>query len=256
MNRSQIVDSTFSAFDEGLRRKNRGRPRLLVYTDSRGLNFASRLGKRHYGSHVSKLQFEYDVTYAACPEKHTTIVDFLNFAETASAEQFDATLMHCGIVDFSPRPLSNIEKVRTGKLGVPHFDALFTANAAYHAAPFETEYYGERTTTLYSPAYLEAELLPRLLRIPRLVWITSNPFVQGWEGNYARGRPANIGEVVSEFDAIMAEHLSHVVDLRNWTSGQIQRWTLDNIHFTRAGFTHVFDLARTEIRSAIREAAP
>jgi hypothetical protein len=49
---------------------------------------------------------------------------------------------------------------------------------------------GKPTTNLYSPDYLRSSIIPRLLDIEP-VWIDSNHFIPGWEGNYSRGRLAN-----------------------------------------------------------------
>lgn len=240
MNRAGITQLAYSTLDRGLQVKNRHRPRILVYTDSRGLNFTSPLGKRHYGSHVWLLQRKYHVTYAACPEKHTTILDFLRFTKHHQLDQFAAVVLHCGVVDFSPRPLSNVNFIRKYKSEIPEWERLFSANSDYHAQTLGVEYEGEPTTTLYSQEYLGSEVIPRLSQIERLVWISSNRFVAGWEGNYVRGRPANIESVVGAFDALMCSTLPNVVDLHLWSDDEVKRWTMDNVHFTRAGFGEVF----------------
>ena len=90
--------------------------------------------------------------------------------------------------------------MRAAKRGLPRFEALFAANARYYAAPWHTLYMGEPTISLYSPEYLNDEIIPALVTIPNLIWISSNHFVPGWEGNYTRGRPTNIEQVVQGLD--------------------------------------------------------
>jgi hypothetical protein len=211
----------------------------MIYADSRGLNLTDARGKSPFGTYVARLERHYHVTSALCPESHTTILDFLSFAEGQNLDHYAAVVMHCGIVDFSPRPVSNIDKVRAGKHGLPQFDELFSRNAGYHADPTRVDYHGEPTINLYSSDYLRSSILPRLLDIPNLVWIDSNHFVPGWEGNYSRGRPANIQEFVSRFEDIMVDQLPHVVDLKGWSPEEVKQRTIDNIHFTLQGFAVV-----------------
>jgi hypothetical protein len=247
----EIKRAAFAAADGLYRARNRRKPKLLVYTDSRGENLVSRLGKTGYGTYVNRLRSKYRLTYALCPESYTTIPDFLNFINRLEGERFDAIIMHCGIVDFSPRPLSGIAKFEKSKIGTPRFSQLFAKNKDYYSEPFDCEYYGERTVNIYSPEFLEDEILPELTALPRLVWINANHFVPGWNGNYTRGRPTNIDEVVSEFDAIMEKHLPRIVDLKTWTPDQVQRFTIDNLHFTQHGFDHVFDLVDQAIGAIV-----
>jgi hypothetical protein len=254
--RRELKRAAFAATDGLYRARNRGRPRLLVYTDSRGENLVSRLGKTGYGTYVNRLRAKYRLTYALCPESYTTILDFLNFIDRLGAERYDAVVMHCGIVDFSPRPLSGIAKLERSKVDTPRFRELFAQNKAYYDQPFDCEYYGEPTINIYSPDYLEKKILPELTALPHLIWINANHFVPGWNGNYTRGRPANIDEVVSSLDAIVERHLSRVIDLKAWTPDQVQRLTIDNIHFTKAGFEHLFDLIDRRIEETIEQGQP
>jgi hypothetical protein len=229
----------FRGYDALLRAKNRGRPRVLVYADSRGVNLLS-VKKTHYiGSYIHALQRRFDVTYWVLPHSHTTIVDFLNVADRVDLTTFDHVVLHCGIVDFSPRPISNIAKVQGGKQGEPRFDELFAEHADYYAHPWDTLYEGEPTINLYSPAYLNEQVLPALVKIPNLIWISSNHFVAGWDGNYTRGRPANIDQTVHRFEATLHEALPRVVDLSSWSDRQVREMTIDNLHLTRRGFQTV-----------------
>ena len=249
----ELKRAAFAATDGLYRARNRGKPKLLVYTDSRGENLVSRLGKTGYGTYVNRLRAKYRLTYALCPESYTTILDFLNFVDRHGPENYDAVVMHCGIVDFSPRPLSSLAKLEQSKAGAPRFHDVFAKNRDYYGQPFDCEYYGERTVNLYSAEFLEAEILPALVRLPHFIWINANPFVPGWNGNYTRGRPANIDEVVSGFDAVMERHLASVVNLKAWTTDQIQKRTIDNVHFSAEGFRYLFDLLDSAIRTTIEQ---
>jgi hypothetical protein len=226
-------------YDAAWRAKNRGRPRLLVYADSRGVNLLAPTKTHYAGSYIHALQRAFDVTYSVLPQSHTTIIDFLNLADRVDLASFDHVVLHCGIVDFSPRPIANISRVQHGKAGEPRFDALFAQNADYYAEPWDTLYEGEPTINLYSPAYLNEHVVPELQKIPNLVWISSNHFVDGWDGNYTRGRPANIDPVVHRFESVLHEALPNVVDLSSWNEGQVRELTIDNLHLSRLGFQTV-----------------
>jgi hypothetical protein len=212
---------------------------VLVYADSRGVNLRTPMKTHYAGSYIHALQRTFDVTYWVLPHSHTTIIDFLNLADRVNLASFDHVLLHCGIVDFSPRPIGSISKLMHGKAGEPRFDSLFAQHAEYYAHPWDTLYEGEPTINLYSTAYLNEQVVPELLQIPNLVWISSNHFVDGWDGNYTRGRPPNIDPVVHHFEAALHRALPKVVDLSGWDEGQVREMTIDNLHLTRLGFQTV-----------------
>lgn len=243
----EIARTALDGYDSVLRVRNRRKPRVLIYADSRGRNITGPRKTHYLGSYIHSLQRSFHVTYSLTPHSHTTVVDFLNFADGVDLGGFDRIILHCGIVDFSPRPMSNLEKVRAAKSGQPRFDALFAANAAYYADPWDTMYMGEPTISLYSPQYLCDEIVPALVAIPNLTWISSNHFVPGWEGNYARGRPANIEQVVQGLDRQMRAAIPDVVDLSDWTPGKVQACTVDNIHLSRHGFREVAAMLRARL---------
>lgn len=234
-----IKEGLLKVSDEIYRAKNRRKARILVYSDSRGLDLGSRLGKTGYGTYVWQLRRNYHVTYALCPEKYTTLLDFVGFMEQHDASSYDAVVCHCGIVDFSPRPLSSLADLRSTKSTSQNFDELFRACEGYYRRPFAQTYYGERTTNLYSEEFLAGHIVPRLLEIPGLIWLNSNRVLPDWDGNYHRGRPSNLDEVVTRFDAVLMAALPVYVDLRDWSADDIMNYTIDNIHFTRPGFSCV-----------------
>jgi hypothetical protein len=242
-----ITRSVFDSYDSVLRVRNHRRPRVLIYADSRGRNITGPHKTHYLGSYIHSLQRSFHVTYELTPHSHTTMVDFLNFADNVDLTSFDQVILHCGIVDFSPRPLSNIERVKAAKRGSRRFDELFAANASYYANPWETLYKGEPTISLYSPEYLSDEVIPALRTIPNLTWISSNHFVAGWEGNYTQGRPANIEQIVQGLDSQMRAAMPNLVDLSHWTPDKIRKRTVDNIHLSREGFREVTRILSTRL---------
>ena len=62
-----------------------------------------------------------------------------------------------------------------------------------------------------------------------------------------RGRPANIGSVVAEFEAAVKAGLPRVVDLWKWSDREVRTFTIDNIHFSRPGFKRLTALIEAEL---------
>ncbi|RRB04227.1 hypothetical protein [Larkinella rosea] len=246
-----IVDSFVNFQDFYYRVKNSNRPKLLIYTDSRGFNVGKKLGKIPHNTYVSMLRKRYHIHYAICPEKYTTIVDFLNFVQKHNSKEYDAVIFHCGVVDFSPRPLSNLENFKDSKKTTIRFTQIFKENQTYYAVPFNCLYKEEKTINIYSINYMVEKLIPDLQKIPNLIWINSNRFVKGWEGNYQKGRPKNIDEVVNQFDSEMSKYLSNIIDLKRWSPEEVMKYTIDNIHFNKTGFKVVYSLLENKIQEVI-----
>jgi hypothetical protein len=225
------------------RARSAAKPSVLVYADSRATNVIGPLGKSVFGTYAAQLMRHYRVYPVILPRPHTTLVDFLNHSDR-DRRAYDAVLVHCGIVDFSPRPVTSIPRIADAKSRDPGFAELFDANAAYHREAQGPEYEGVPTTTLYSPGYLEDVLVPRLRTIPKLVWVTTNDFVPGWQGNYTRGRPVDIGARIAEFEARLRPALTHVVDMHAWSGDEVQRFTIDNVHYTRSGVDEMTRILR------------
>lgn len=226
------------------------RPRVLIYTDSRGFDVVAR---SRMNSYVSILRRRYRVTQVICPEKYTTIIDFLSHMDETAWTSYDSVIVHCGIVDFSPRPISALKAVAESKKGSPRFCEALHSNEDYYARPFSVTYEGEPTINLYSQSFLVERLIPVLRGIENLIWISSNDFVPGWDGNYVRGRPGNIGEIVEVFDREMRLRLPRVVDLRAWSYDDVRRYTVDNIHFNAEGFRRVAELIGRALQEQLLE---
>ena len=124
--------------------------------------------------------------------------------------------MHCGVVDFSPRPISNLEWVLDSKSENDYFKISLNSYSEHYKNLSSILYNNEKTTNLYSADFLVNEIIPDLLKIKNLIWINSNRFIKGWEGNFTKGRPLNIDHVVNNFDMIMKNHIEHIVDLKTW----------------------------------------
>jgi hypothetical protein len=243
LTRRTAVHVASPAFAGCRRVRSAAKPSVLVYADSRATNVIGPLGKSVFGTYAARLMRHYRVYPVILPRPHTTLVDFLNHSGR-DRRAYDAVLLHCGIVDFSPRPVSSIPRIAAAKSSDLGFTELFADNAAYHREARGPEYEGAPTTTLYSPRYLEEVLVPRLAAIPKLVWVTTNDFVPGWEGNYMRGRPVDIGARIADFEARLRPALEHVVDMHVWSDDDVRRFTIDNVHYSRSGVDEMTRLLR------------
>lgn len=240
--------------------------KILIYTDSRGQHtprnqpvhpvFAERLARRE----------DVDATVVLCPMKWTTTMDFLDFFDRHGAADYDKIIVQLGIVDWSPRHQgsaitelydnqspNNIgndalntreyaRKVVNNKKA--SFDAVFGAEAmqAHLSTPLGVEFEGQPTVNMYSLAMAREHLLPRLVALDKLIFITTNRFVPGWQGDYTRGRPANIAISESYAEAVRdALGPDRIVDLLKWSDAEIMQYTCDNIHLTKRGSDYVYD---------------
>lgn len=240
--------------------------KLLIYADSRGQHTPR--GEVPYEIFTTKLANHpaVDAQVFLCPMKWTTTVDFLDMLEKYPPEAFDHVLLHTGIVEWSPRPqvsaindlYNNPKPVNLDNLSLntreygrkvinnkkPSFDNIFTEDAmlAHLATDFGVEYEGHPTVNMYSLEMAEQSLLPRLAEIENLIFINSNRFVRGWEGDFARGRPKNIA-LTEKYSSLFRDFLGpeRVIDLLEWSDVDIKRYTCDNIHFTRAGSEFLYE---------------
>ena len=216
------------------RRRSAGRPEILVYADSRGTNVTGMLGKSLFRTWVSTLMRTQRVRPVILPRRHTTLLDFLNQYE-GEGRRYAAVVLHAGIVDFSPRPAGSIPSIVAEKSADPGYRDLFARHASRYRNPDGPLFRGEPTTTLYSEQYLAQVIAPRLAAVPNLLWVTTNDFVPGWEGNYTRGRPVDIGRRIAAFEAVLRPTLENVVDLHEWSHAEVRQLTVDNVHLSPEG---------------------
>jgi hypothetical protein len=227
--------------------RNFRKKKIFLYTDSRGFDAPSLFRSFLWNSYVRYLISKYLVDFQIHTEKYTLLLDFVEFYRSNDLRKYDYIILHVGISDFSPRPLSNIEDLLNYKKGKAIYKKLLLEDASHRSYPTTTFYRGEKTNTLYSTKFFKENILPQIKKIDNIIWITSNKFVCGWEGNYTKGRPENIGETVSLFQDIMREELKGRVVELDWTDDEVMEYTVDNIHFTSKGFCKVFDKIVTKI---------
>ncbi|MCR9249732.1 MAG: hypothetical protein NXI20_04880 [bacterium] len=221
--------------------KNAQKKKILVYTDSRGFEITKLINRKNpFSSYVNYLIKNYNTTFYICPEKHTTIFDFLEVF-LKSKDRYDHVIVHCGVVDFSPRPISQIKEILTLKKNkiVSQFgDAFFQELLQFPG--FDVEYFGEKTTAILPVDYVH-EVANKLKEIENLIWISCNPVDINWRGNYKKDRPDNIN-IVNDCSKLMKAKLGRdemVVDLTDFSLEQVYKYTCDNIHLSQDGMEYI-----------------
>lgn len=251
------------------------RPKVLLFTDSRGEHRPKGSQHKIFSERLADCS-AIEVTRRVCPYKWTTILDFINEYQTYGYAKFDLIVLYAGIVDWSPRPLqSAINQVyentvleNTDRLfgdtslyarkvvnyKKPIFDKVFGSETMrrHFQRPYSTYYEGSPTISLYSAEMAKEFLIPRLHDIPNLVFVNSNRFAKGWEGDYPRVRPKNIS-VTHEYADAFATALGQerCIDLRDWTDEEVKENTCDNIHLSAKGSEQLFILVSERLSSRL-----
>lgn len=219
--------------------------RILLYTDSRGDNLPDHIDYQHYGERLAEW---HSIDAYLCPEKWTTVIDFLELYEHLDTKAYDLIILHAGAVDASPRSQTiMLEQIYPPKKRM--FDKVFGESniQAYLKSDLNCEFEGDKTINMYSPRMAARDLLPRLRQIPNLIWVGANRIVPNWRGNYWRDRPANI-QIIEEYSKLFRDELPQTVDLLEWSLEDVQRFTFDNIHPNKDGSDYILREILEKIR--------
>ena len=218
--------------------KNYNSKRILIYTDSRGYEISSIFSRKSYRkSFIQDLIMNYKCDVFICPEKHTTFYDFFETQENYKMNKYDFVICLIGVVDFSPRPISQIEpilKLKKGKI----LNNFMVSNDSMKLTTLHGSYYnGEPTSSLVGLKSVSS-IVNKLNAIDNLIWISCNPVDLNWRGNYFRDRPENINYVNEVSKSIISynKHKNfHVLDFTNWNLEEVRKYTCDNIHYSKEG---------------------
>lgn len=220
--------------------KNRQKKKILIYTDSRGIEITKVYNRRNpFLSYIGFFIKNYNVDYVIMPESHTTFIDFLYEWESKYKNiKYDYVILHLGIVDFSPRPLSSSKKIQDLKNSF--IKNLFYKNLSSldKNIIYNVEYNTELTCSLYSKDFLKKYILQKLIKIDNLILIGSNHILENWIGNYNKKRPANIN-IIQEYNKVLVDNLQKTVDISHWDEVEIRKYTVDNIHLSSVGFGYI-----------------
>jgi len=218
----------------------RKRPKVLIFTDSRGFEVTKFWNRKNpFSSYIGRLILDYNCTIRVCPEKFTSLLDFLSFYESVKYIQFDSIILHCSIVDFAPRPESSFDQMYQSKIHYmnkyPIFDCIDKINRESNV-----KYQDEYTYSFLNETALYNVVLPELVKIPKLIYIGINPVLLNWSGNYWRERPSNINEQLI-LDTIIKKNINSSISLSELTRDEIKKYTSDNVHYTKIGFNYIYN---------------
>lgn len=244
-----------------------GNKRVLIFTDSRGQHKPAGCSYDIFAERLLKDE-RLDVDMFLCPMKWTTTLDFLEQFPLEQLAKYDHVILYTGIVEWSPRPApsaradlyDNQSPANTENIGLNTrdysrkivnnkkaiFDRVFgsEAMAAHLQRPFDTLYEHQPTINMYSLDMARDRLISKLAAVPNLIFITANRFVPGWEGDFRRGRPANI-RIAEQYSDLFATELARagvpLVDLRDWSLDEVKAYTCDNIHLTERGSDYIYE---------------
>jgi hypothetical protein len=239
--------------------------KILILTDSRGVHKPAGSTHKIYAERLANTS-GIKLTSYRCPYKWTTIPDLIGILDELGADNFDMVILHAGIVDHSPRGISNMLKNLIDPISVTSFEEekvllnsrnfskqkvtnrkrvvlenIFGASklAAYYSKPFDQSYEGEKTINLYSLDMLKTALVPRLKTIKNLLFISSNNFSRGWSGDFTKKRPENI-YMIEDYSRVLCDELANVINLHQWSDSQVRRFTCDNLHLTKEGSDWIY----------------
>lgn len=217
----------------------RQRPRLLIFTDSRGFEVTKFWNRKNpFSSYIGHLIVDYSCTVKVCPEKFTSLIDFLDFYESVKHKEFDQVILHCGIVDFAPRPESSFDSMyQTKKKSICNYslEKIICKDSRLPGAIYQ----GEVTYSFLNKEALIGSVIPKISEVPNLLYIGINPVLNDWNGNYWRKRPDNINEQLI-LDEIMCSSLENSIVLSDLNTKEIRQFTSDNVHYTKSGFDYLY----------------
>jgi hypothetical protein len=195
---------------------NSKKKHILIYTDSRGHEITRLLNKHNPLSAYSKYFIKnYKVDCYTTPEKPTTFYDFIYFLKK-NQNKYEHIICHVGVVDFAPRTTSQFQTLLKEKKSI--IEDVFGPETYKNLEEFEgyeTIYQGEKTTS-FVPEFMISKIANQLNMIPNFIWISCNPILKNWNGNY-KERPGNM-EIVTSKSIELLSQLSNEnnIDITKW----------------------------------------
>lgn len=216
------------------------RKRILIYTDSRGFEITKLFNRKTpWNSYVNYFIRNYRCDVYICPEKHTTFFDFFN--KLKAKKNLNYVICHIGVVDFSPRPTSDVFNILSLKRD--KIIDLFGLKDCYklmNIIEYPIYYDNQKTASIINEKYID-HIANKLNKIENLIWISCNPTVDGWAGNYSKERPINIGIVNDKSKKLinLLHQRARVVNMTNLNAEEVKSLTCDNIHLTKKGMNWI-----------------
>lgn len=257
--------------------------KVLIFTDSRG---------EHKPSFDKKLIFPEKLrddlikdghlcVLMLCPYKWTTTMDFIYSVESKiiDIESYDIVILYTGIVEYSPRPLSNYELAYNSQENqestlerlTHHVNGRIVNNKKkfmelfvdeqivkkHYDDMYEIKYNGENTKSIISVDILRYAIIPYLKKFDhKIIYLTCNNIVPNWDGDYIlknpTGRPKNIYEI-EKYSQIIANEMTNVIDLAEWSFDEIKKYTVDNMHLTYDGSEWIYKNLKNKLKTLMNK---
>ena len=241
--------------------------KVLIFTDSRGQYKASFSNKNIFTKKLHQYFKNKNIQcdMMLCPFKWTSTIDFIQCIEEKhiNPDIYDIIILYTGVVEYSPRPLSNFyeafykydEKISIDRLiknkpprilnNKKQFFINFFGLNNLNIMNYDIKYNEEDTRSLINLKMHELYVIPYLQRLNnKLLFINSNKIVEGWEGNYLKknplGRPKNIN-IINTFSKINKNKFKNIIDLSIWNNEDIKKYTVDNMHLTYKGSEYIYN---------------
>lgn len=220
--------------------KNFNRKKILIYTDSRGHEITKIVNKNNpFSGYANYFIKKHKTSAFICPEKHTTFFDFIYYIEN-KAKKYDYIICHTGVVDFAPRPISQVKKIieiKKNKIislfGEKNYSDILNFKG------YEINYEDEKTSSIL-PDFFIPFIAEKLNQYPNLIWITCNPVDSNWNGNYKKNRPSNTN-IVNEKSKHLISTLktNKIVNFTDFSNAEVKKYTCDNVHLSKEGMERI-----------------
>lgn len=228
---------------------NMNKLNIFVYTDSRGSAVGSIFNKNNpFSLYVKYFIKNYNADVFLCPEKSTTVFDFL-YEFKKQDNNYTFVIAHIGVVDFAPRPITqNISILKSKKFKIINLFGEKMYNKLLSFEGYEQKYNGEITSSTV-PEFMLPFIAEKFNEIDNLIWISCNKVLADWVGNY-KERPKNSNLIIDK-SILFSKHLKteKVVDLTNWLDEEIKNFTCDNVHLTNDGSEFILEDLKNIIRT-------
>lgn len=220
--------------------KRKNKPHLLIFTDSRGFDVTTYLGRKNplYKSYVAMLMKDYHVTVKVCPNFSTTTIDFLDYYNDLNAN-FDAVILHTGLVEFSVRPISMIKSMWDEKKYKENKILKKGVDFDLSRFPVIEKYRGMDSSRYLTIEDMDFIYNNNLSKIKNLIWIGINPVLKEWDGTYWNSRPEKINDNLI-LDEFIGNKSTSNISLSKWNPSEIKKYTVDNIHLSAEGFKAIY----------------
>ena len=241
--------------------------KVLIFTDSRGQHKGTFQNKKIFTEKLYDYLIKKNIScdLMLCPFKWTSTLDFIQCIEEThlNPDTYDCVILYTGIVEYSPRPLSNFcdayyknnDTISFNKLILNKHPRIINNKRKFFKKFFgknnlnvknhSIDYKGEHTRSLISINMHEKYVIPYLQKYNnKLIFVNSNKIVKGWEGNYIKknpfGRPKNIN-IIEEYAKINSNKFKNKIDLLSWSEEDVKKYTVDNMHLSYEGSEYIYN---------------